>query len=191
VERVPPPPRRQSLFCGRHRKRSPAPPISSRVHALTDKIESAPSRRSFPRRNRSRRTPRPRDEHLFESVRAVALRLGLAVHDELPPCRRPPLRRTPPRVDENLSLREAHRRATELEDGIRELGKRQCGRQHFISSAWPATSPRRTRAPARCPTRMSVEFLPQRNAQPYDELINCHDVRVRQVRAPHPCFCTA
>src|SRR6201996_9538488 len=64
----------------------------------------------------------PRNEHLFESIRAVAQRLGLAIHDltafqqdgqlfvELHL-----------EVDENLSLGEAHRQATELEEGIREL----------------------------------------------------------------------
>jgi len=52
---------------------------SRAVHALTDKMKSA-SRKSFPRRHRKRGTPRPRDEHLFESGRASLSASG-GLHD--------------------------------------------------------------------------------------------------------------
>src|ERR1700730_16761477 len=66
--------------------------------------------------------PAPQAEHLFESSRAVAQRLGLAIHDVTA------LQQSGKlfielhlEVDENLPMREAHRQATKLEEGIRAL----------------------------------------------------------------------
>ena len=71
----------------------------------------------------------PSNEHLFETIRAIAQRRGLAVHElsahhldgrlfvELHL-----------EVDEKASLREAHRRATELEtDILQETDPRRAG----------------------------------------------------------------
>src|SRR6201992_2669782 len=64
----------------------------------------------------------PKGEHLFEAIRAVAQRMGLAIHDLSAIQQQNMLFvELHLEVDENLSLREAHRKATELEDGIREL----------------------------------------------------------------------
>src|SRR5208282_662826 len=92
------------------------------VHLLTDAIEKRIAD-IVPADVIVHAEPRaPQGEHLFESIRAVAQRMGLAIHDlsafqqdgrlfvELHL-----------EVDENLSLRDAHRRATELEEGIQFL----------------------------------------------------------------------
>src|SRR5580700_1031208 len=64
----------------------------------------------------------PKGEHLFEAIRAVAQRMGLAIHDLSAIQQQNMLFvELHLEVDENLSLREAHRKATELENGIREL----------------------------------------------------------------------
>jgi len=61
-------------------------------------------------------------EHLFEAIRAVAQRRGLAVHD-LSAQQQDGLLfiELHLEVDENLSLREAHRQASELEEEVRRL----------------------------------------------------------------------
>src|SRR5215472_13514016 len=92
------------------------------VHALSDAIEKRIGE-IVPSDVMVHAEPRPRKgEHLFEAIRALAQRMGLGIHDlsaleqnghlfvELHL-----------EVDENLSLREAHRQATELEEGIRQL----------------------------------------------------------------------
>src|SRR6266849_990774 len=57
----------------------------------------------------------PQGEHLFEAIRAVAQRSGLAIHDVTALQQDGKLFiELHMEVDENLSLREAHRQATEL-----------------------------------------------------------------------------
>ena len=120
----------------------------------------------------------PSNEHLFETIRAIAQRRGMAVHElsahhldgrlfvELHL-----------EVDEEASLREAHRRATELEQDILQetdphalvnihiepLGGRIPGAEEMSGLS-----------------RAVQEFL---NSLPneYHELTNCHEVRVRTV----------
>jgi cation diffusion facilitator family transporter len=123
--------------------------------------------------------PRARtNEHLFETIRAIAQRRGLAVHElsahqyegrlfvELHL-----------EVDENSSLREAHRYATELEEQIRgvtdpetrvnihiePLGVRIGGAEEMKELS-----------------RSVQDFL---NSLPseYPELVDCHEVHVRSV----------
>ena len=92
------------------------------VHAISDAIERRVSE-IIPADVMVHMEPRAQaGEHVFDSIRAAAQRRGLAVHDlsahqldghlfidmHL-------------EVDEHLSLREAHRQATDLEDEIREL----------------------------------------------------------------------
>src|SRR5690348_5577616 len=64
----------------------------------------------------------PVGEHLFEAIRAAAQGMGLAIHDVHASQQDGRLFiELHLEVDENLSLREAHRQASELEDKIREL----------------------------------------------------------------------
>ena len=73
-------------------------------------------------------------EHLFDAIRAIAARRGLAVHeisaDQLDGRLFIEMHLE---VPEQLSLREAHRRATELEEEIRTLPGRDC----FLESRRP------------------------------------------------------
>jgi cation diffusion facilitator family transporter len=123
--------------------------------------------------------PRARsDEDLFETIRAVAQRRGLAVHElsahqfegrlfiELHL-----------EVNEGSSLREAHRSATELEEDIRQatdpralinihiepLGARIAGAEEMKGLS-----------------RSVQDFLNSLQSE-YHELINCHEVHVRSV----------
>ena len=123
--------------------------------------------------------PRARsDEDLFETVRAVAQRRGLAVHElsahqfegrlfiELHL-----------EVNEGSSLREAHRSATELEEDIRRatdprarvnihiepLGTRIAGAEEMKGLS-----------------RSVQDFLNSLQSE-YHELLNCHEVHVRSV----------
>jgi cation diffusion facilitator family transporter len=154
------------------------------VHALTDAIEQRVGQ-IVPADVVVHTEPRaPDNEHLFESIRAVAQRLGHPIHDisayqqagnlfvELHL-----------EVDENLSLGEAHRRATELEEAIRTLGDgiykldvnihiEPLGR-HISTPEIGAGEMRQL--------ELAVESFLNHMNRNYDELINCHDVRVRQV----------
>ena len=152
------------------------------VHALTDKIEKRVAQ-IVPSDVLVHAEPRaPRDEHLFESVRAVALRLGLAVHDLTASQQDGHLFvELHLEVDENLSLREAHRRATELEDGIRELGNGNVDVNIHIEPLGRHIATPDTRAGEMRHLEMAVEMFLNAMPSTYDELINCHDVRVRQV----------
>jgi cation diffusion facilitator family transporter len=152
------------------------------VHALTDRIEKRIAQ-IVPADVIVHAEPRaPRDEHLFESVRAVALRLGLAVHDVTASQQDGHLFvELHLEVDENLSLREAHRRATELEDGIRELGQGNVDVNIHIEPLGRHIATPDTRAGEMRQLEMSVESFLNGMPSTYDELINCHEVRVRQV----------
>ena len=135
----------------------------------------------------------PQGEHLFEAIRAEAQRKGLAIHDltalqqdghlfvELHL-----------EVDENLSLREAHRQASELEDAIRKLrdGTAEVN-IHIEPLGRHIATPDAGVGEMKQLSRAIEDFL---NSLPseYDELVNCHDVRARQVehRILVSCHCT-
>jgi divalent metal cation (Fe/Co/Zn/Cd) transporter len=154
------------------------------VHELTDAIERRVAQ-IVPADVVVHTEPRaPSDEHLFESIRAVAQRMGLAIHDiaayqqdgnvfvELHL-----------EVDESLSLREAHRRATELENEIRALGN---GNARFEVNIHIEPLGRHIATPdigvgEMRQLELAVESFLNHMTKNYDELINCHDVRVRQV----------
>jgi len=97
-------------------------------------------------------------------------------------------------VDENLSLRDAHNRATELEKAIVRLGSgdfkmdvnihiEPLGR-HIATPDIGAGEMRQL--------EMAVESFVNHLQRNYDELINCHEVRVRQVERKIlvSCHCT-
>jgi cation diffusion facilitator family transporter len=154
------------------------------VHALTDSIEQRVGQ-IVPADVVVHTEPRaPDNEHLFESIRAIALRMGFAIHDINAYQQDGGLFvQLHLEVDENLSLGEAHRRATDLEDAIRALGNgnfkldvnihiEPLGR-HIATPEIGAGEMRQL--------ELAVESFLNHMHRNYDELINCHDVRVRQV----------
>ena len=136
----------------------------------------------------------PKGEHLFEAIRAVAQRMGLAIHDLSAIQQQNMLFvELHLEVDENLSLRDAHRKATELENGIREL--RGDGpidvNIHIEPLGRHIATPDTVSGEMKQLSRNIEAFLNSLTAE-YDELVNCHDVRVRQVdyRILASCHCT-
>jgi cation diffusion facilitator family transporter len=134
----------------------------------------------------------PQGEHLFEAIRAVAQRRGLAIHDITALQQDGKLFvELHLEVDEQLSLREAHRQSTELEDDIRELRSgpmevtihiEPLGRHIATPDAGVGEMKQLSR---------SIEGFTNGLAAEYHELVNCHDVRVRQVehRIVVTCHC--
>ena len=120
----------------------------------------------------------PTNEHLFDTIRAIAQRRGLAVHElsahQLDGRLFVELHLE---VDENASLRQAHTRATELEDEIRAATD-----PHALVNIH--IEPLGARIPGAAEmkelSRAVQHFL---NSLPseYPELIDCHEVHVRSV----------
>jgi len=163
------------------------------VHTLTDAIEKRVGE-IVPSDVVVHAEPRaPRNEHLFEAIRAVAQKLGLAIHDvtawqddanlfvELHL-----------EVDENLSLRAAHRRATELEEGIQQLRTGNVQVNIHIEPLGKHIATPDTREGEMRQLELTVENFLNKLPIEYDELLNCHDVRVRQVEQHIlvSCHCT-
>jgi cation diffusion facilitator family transporter len=152
------------------------------VHLLTDAIERRIGE-IVPSDVIVHTEPRaPRGEHLFESIRAVAQRLGLAIHDVTAVQQDGNLFvELHLEVDENLSLGEAHRQATELEEGIRALRDGTVMVNIHIEPLGQHIATPDTLAGEMRQLEMDVENFLNRMPMEYDELINCHDVQVRQV----------
>lgn len=162
------------------------------VHALTDAIEKRIGE-IVPSDVMVHAEPRaPKGEHLFEAIRAVAQRMGLAIHDVTALQQDGKLFvELHLEVDEKLSLREAHRRATELEDGIRELRDDSMEVNiHIEPLGRHIAVPDTGIGEMKQLSRSIEEFLNGLTSE-YDELVNCHDVRVRQVehRILVSCHC--
>jgi len=135
----------------------------------------------------------PAGEHLFEAIRAVAQRMGLAIH-ELQASQQDGrlFIELHLEVDENLSLREAHRRTSELEDKIRELRDGAMDVNiHIEPLGRHIATPDAGAGEMKQLAKAIEDFL---NGLPseFDELVNCHDVRVRQVEHHIlvSCHCT-
>lgn len=154
------------------------------VHVLSDAIEQRVGQ-IVPADVVVHTEPRaPENEDLFESIRAVAQRMGHPIHDitafqqagkifvELHL-----------EVDENLSLGEAHRRATELEDAIRALSNEvyTLDVNIHIEPLGRHISTPEIGAGEMHQLELAVESFLNHMPRNYDELINCHDVHVRQV----------
>jgi divalent metal cation (Fe/Co/Zn/Cd) transporter len=118
------------------------------------------------------------DENLFETIRAIAQKRGLAVHElsahhyegrlfiELHL-----------EVDERSSLEEAHRQATELEEDIRrETDPRALVNIHIEPLGMKIAGAEDMKILA----RSVQEYLNSLQAE-YHELADCHDVHVRSV----------
>jgi len=163
------------------------------VHALSDAIEKRIGE-IVPSDVMVHAEPRaPRGEHLFEAIRAQAQALGLAIHDLTAVQQSGKLFvELHLEVDENLSLREAHRQATELEDRIRDLrdGEMEIN-IHIEPLGRHIATPDAGAGEMKQLSRNIEQFLNSLTAE-YDELINCHDVRVRQVEhhTLASCHCT-
>jgi divalent metal cation (Fe/Co/Zn/Cd) transporter len=163
------------------------------VHALSDAIEKRIGE-IVPSDVMVHAEPRaPQGEHLFEAIRAVAQRMGLAIHDVSALQQQNKLFvELHLEVDENLSLRDAHRQASELEDGIRELRDGPIDVNiHIEPLGRHIATPDAGGGEMRQLSRAIEEFLNTLPAE-YDELVNCHDVHVRQVehRILASCHCT-
>lgn len=124
----------------------------------------------------------PTGEHLFDAIRATAQRRGLAIHElsahQLDGRLFVELHLE---VDEQLSLREAHRRATELEEDIRREANSDADVNIHIE-------PQGTHIPDAVQSRGEMKELSRAVEQhinslrrEYHELVDCHEVRVRQV----------
>jgi cation diffusion facilitator family transporter len=163
------------------------------VHTLSDAIEKRIGE-IVPADVMVHAEPRaPQGEHLFEAIRAVAQRMGLAIHDLSALQQQGKLFvELHLEVDENLSLRDAHRQATRLEEGIRELRDGPIEVNiHIEPLGRHIATPDDGAGEMKQLSRAVEEFL---NGLPseFDELVNCHDVHTRQV-AHHilvSCHCT-
>jgi cation diffusion facilitator family transporter len=163
------------------------------VHALSDAIEKRIGE-IVPSDVMVHAEPRaPQGEHLFEAIRAVAQRMGLAIHDVTALQHAGQLFiELHLEVDENLSLRDAHRQATELEEGIRRLRDGSTDVNiHIEPLGRHIATPDAGAGEMKQLSRSIEDFL---NTLPseFDELVNCHDVRVRQVEHHilASCHCT-
>jgi cation diffusion facilitator family transporter len=163
------------------------------VHALSDAIEKRIGE-IVPSDVMVHAEPRaPQGEHLFEAIRAVAQRMGLAIHDVTALQHAGQLFiELHLEVDENLSLRDAHRQATELEEGIRKLRDGSTDVNiHIEPLGHHIATPDSGAGEMKQLSRSIEDFL---NGLPseFDELVNCHDVRVRQVEHHilASCHCT-
>ena len=159
------------------------------VHAISDAVEARVGQ-IVPADVMVHMEPRAAaGEHLFDAIRAIAARHGLSVHeisaDQLEGRLFIELHLE---VDERLSLREAHRRATELEEEIRALP----GVGGSAARAEPRVNihiePLGTHIASVDGRRGDMAGLGRAiedyiNTLPreYHELVDCHEVHVRQV----------
>jgi cation diffusion facilitator family transporter len=135
----------------------------------------------------------PRGEHLFEAIRAAAQHMGLAIHDVHASQQDGRLFiELHLEVDENLSLREAHRQASELEDKIRELRDGAVDVNIHIEPLGRHIATPDAGIGEMNQLAKSIEDFLNRLPAEFDELVNCHDVRVRQVEHHIlvSCHCT-
>ena len=163
------------------------------VHALSDAIEKRVGE-IVPADVMVHAEPRaPRGEHLFESIRAVAQKMGLAIHDLSALQQQDRLFvELHLEVDEKLSLREAHRQATELEEGIRALRNGPTDVNfHIEPLGHHIATPADGLVEMNQLSRAVEQFLNGLPAE-FDELVNCHDVRARQLEHHIlvSCHCT-
>ena len=163
------------------------------VHALSDAIEKRVGE-IVPSDVMVHAEPRaPQGEHLFEAIRAVAQRMGLGIHDLSALQQRGQLFvELHLEVDEKLSLREAHRQATELEEGIRKLRDGPIDVNiHIEPLGRHIATPDAGAGEMKQLSRAVEQFLNSLPAE-FDELVNCHDVRARQVEHHIlvSCHCT-
>jgi cation diffusion facilitator family transporter len=130
----------------------------------------------------------PAGEHLFDRIRALAQRRGLDIHElSAHQTNGAVFVELHLEVDERLPLAEAHRRATELEEQIlREV--------EGVSEAVIHIEPVGTAIPAAAElTELAAQIQQHINdlRSEFRELVDCHQVKVRQVehRIVVTCHC--
>jgi cation diffusion facilitator family transporter len=161
------------------------------VHAISDAVERRIAE-IVPADVMVHMEPRARTgEHLFEAIRATAQRKGLAIHElSAHQLDGKLLIELHLEVDEHLSLREAHRRASELEEEIQRLpavagevsgaaGDAQVN--IHIEPLGTRVAPAEPGPDGMRELARAVERHINSLKQEYRELMDCHDVRVRQV----------
>ena len=163
------------------------------VHELSDAIEKRVGE-IVPSDVMVHAEPRaPQGEHLFEAIRAVAQRMGLGIHDVSALQQQGKLFvELHLEVDENLSLRDAHRQATALEEGIRELRDGPIDVNiHIEPLGKHISTPDAGGGEMKQLSRSVEDFLNSLSAE-FDELVNCHNVHTRQVEHHIlvSCHCT-
>jgi cation diffusion facilitator family transporter len=163
------------------------------VHALSDAIEKRVGE-IVPSDVMVHIEPRaPKGEHLFEAIRAVAQRKGLAIHDVTALQHADQLFiELHLEVDENLSLREAHRQATDLEESIVKLRDGLTNVNIHIEPLGRHIATPDAGAGEMKQLASSIESFLNSLPAEFGELINCHDVHVRQVEhhIVASCHCT-
>lgn len=163
------------------------------VHTLSDEIEKRIGE-IVPADVMVHVEPRaPAGEHLFEAIRAAAQRMGLAIHEVHASQQDGRLFiELHLEVDENLTLREAHRQASELEDKILELrGGAAEVNIHIEPLGRHIATPDSGLGEMKQLAKAIEDYLNELPAE-FGELVNCHDVRVRQVEHHIlvSCHCT-
>src|SRR5215475_1827635 len=135
----------------------------------------------------------PPAENFLELIRATAQRMGNAIHD---------LSVTQQggklfvelhlEVEESLTLSEAHFQATELEEAILALPEHPEEVNIHIEPMPSNIAETSTSAGEMLQLARAIEAFVNTLPAEYDELVNCHDVHVRQVahRILASCHCT-
>jgi cation diffusion facilitator family transporter len=152
------------------------------VHALTDAIEKRIGE-IVPSDVMVHAEPRaPQGEHLFEAIRALARNMGLAIH-ELHAVQQDGqlFVELHLEVDEHLSLRDAHRQATLLEQKIRELREEQIEVNIHIEPLGRTIATPEGELGEMNQLSLAIEEFLNGLTSEFSELVNCHDVRVRRV----------
>jgi cation diffusion facilitator family transporter len=170
------------------------------AHALSDAVERRVAE-IIPADVMVHMEPRAQPgEHLFDAIRAAAQRQGLAIHElSAHQLESHLLVEMHLEVDEQLSLREAHRRATLLEEEIRQLSSLgpESGPRHVVINIH--IEPLGTHIAGGEDTVVEmrdlardVENFVNDLRQEFHELTDCHEVRVRQVERKIlvSCHCT-
>jgi cation diffusion facilitator family transporter len=160
------------------------------VHAISDEVERRVGE-IVPADVMVHMEPRAvAGEHLFDAIRVIAARLGLAVHeisaDQLDGRLFIEMHME---VDEHLSLKEAHRRATELEDEIRKLpGVAASSKNRAEAKVNIHIEPLGTHIASVDGQRgemtglgRAIENYINTLQREFHELVDCHEVHVRQV----------
>jgi cation diffusion facilitator family transporter len=163
------------------------------VHALSDAIEKRIGE-IVPSDVMVHAEPRaPRGEHFFEAIRAVAQRMGLAIHDVTALQQDSQLFvELHLEVDENLTLSEAHRQATELEEEIRKLRDDEIEVNIHIEPLGRRIATSDGGASEMEQLGKAIEAFLNTLPSEFHELVNCHDVHVRRVEHHilSSCHCT-
>lgn len=146
------------------------------VHAISDAVEKRVEQ-IVPADVMVHMEPRAQGgETLFDAIRAMAHRRGLAIHEiSAHQVDRKLFVELHMEVDEHLSLREAHRRATELEEEILREGHGVAGVNIHIEPLGMHIATAGVMQDLAAAVQEHVNNL----CAEYSELLNCHQVQVR------------